>query len=204
MVVISAAVEGVVDEAVVKSLIFHVGAQVGPVHGKRGKPSLRAGINGYNRAARYQPWIVLVDLDNEANCAPDLCHTWLSIKSPKLCFRVAVRQVEAWLLADRENIARFLSVSQSRVPIDPETEVNPKQTMVNLAAHSRRKNIREDMVPRLGSGRQVGPAYTSRLIEFITAHPRGGRPEVASGHSKSLSSCVRCLARLINRSSSQD
>jgi hypothetical protein len=36
--------------------------------------------------------------------------------------------------------------------------------VVELARYSRRRDIREDMVPRPGSGRSVGAAYTSRLI----------------------------------------
>ncbi len=59
--------------------------------------------------------------------------------APYMCFRVAVREVEAWLLADREQIARFLSIARSRVPQSPETLDNPKQRLVELARHSRRR-----------------------------------------------------------------
>lgn len=198
MTVISAAVEGPVDEAVVKRLFLEIGAIPGQVYGKNGKSLLKARINGYNNAARYRPWLVLVDLNGEADCAPDLCRAWIPHKAPKLCFRVAVREVEAWLLADREHVSKFLSVSKVRIPLNPELEENPKQVMVNLAARSRRRDIREDMVPRHGSGRQVGPAYTSRLIEFISASAGGWRPAVASERSQSLRRCIECLGRLVS------
>lgn len=197
MVVISAAVEGLIDEAVVKRLIMEAGAMVGAVYGKQGKKSLRGGINGYNNAGRHQPWIVLVDLDQDADCAPNLCQAWIPKKSPKLCFRVAVREVEAWLLSDRESIARFLSVPIPRVPIDPESEINPKQTMVNLAATSKRRDIREDMVPRPSSGRSVGPAYTSRLVEFVQSPQPLWRPNHAANHSQSLQRCMKCIEQLV-------
>ena len=161
--------------------------------------SLYAAINGYNNAGRHRPWIVLVDLDQDADCAPNLCRSWIPQKSPKLCFRVAVRQVEAWLLSDRESIARFLSVPVSRVPTDPESQINPKQTMVNLAAASKRKTIREDMIPRPGSGRSVGPAYTSRLMEFIQSPAPHWRPKDAARNSESLRRCMRCLKELVQR-----
>ncbi|HXF47064.1 MAG TPA: hypothetical protein VNK91_13190, partial [Burkholderiaceae bacterium] len=61
--VISAAVEGSTDEAIVCKLIAHVGAQPGPVYGRQGKAHLRQKIGGYNRAANHTPWLVLVDLD---------------------------------------------------------------------------------------------------------------------------------------------
>jgi hypothetical protein len=197
VVVISAAVEGLIDEAVVKRLIREAGATVGPIYGKQGKRSLRAGINGYNNAGRYRPWMVLVDLDQDADCAPSLCRAWISKKSPKLCFRVAVREVEAWLLSDRESIARFLSVPISRVPIHPESEIDPKQTMVNLATLSKRRDIREDMFPRPGSSRSVGPAYTSRLVEFVQSPESHWRPNHAARHSESLRRCMRCLEQLV-------
>ena len=52
-IVISSAVEGVVDEAVVKRLIAEAGGKIGPIYGKRGKSLLRQKINGYNNAAHH-------------------------------------------------------------------------------------------------------------------------------------------------------
>lgn len=51
-VVISAAVEGIVDEAVVRKLITYVGVTPGPIYGKEGKALLKKRIDGYNNAAR--------------------------------------------------------------------------------------------------------------------------------------------------------
>jgi hypothetical protein len=36
---------------------------------------------------------------------------------------------------------------------------NAKEAMVDLARRSRRRDIREDMMPRSGSERSVGPTY---------------------------------------------
>ena len=125
-VAISAAVEGIVDEAVARTLILFAGGSPGPVYGKQGKPFLQQRICGYNTAAQHAPWIVLVDLDTDHNCAPMLCVSWLPQLASRLCFRVAVRAVEAWLLADAERIAAFLRISRSKVPADPESLDNPK------------------------------------------------------------------------------
>lgn len=57
--VITAAVEGIVDEAVVQRVIEHIGAEIGPVNGRRGKDHLRKSLGGYNQAARFAPWLVL-------------------------------------------------------------------------------------------------------------------------------------------------
>jgi len=102
--------------------------------------------------------------------------------------------MEAWLLADREHIAKFLSIPLSLLPRDPEAEDNPKQLMVKLAGQSRRRDIREDMVPRPGSGRAVGQAYSSRLNEFINKY---WRPRHAARNSDSLQRCLNCLKGLV-------
>jgi len=194
---INAAVEGIVDEAVVKRLIDFAGGFPGGVYGKNGKPQLRKNIKGYNNAARRSPWVVLVDLDHDEECAPLLRDEWLPQPAPKMCFRIAVREVEAWLLADRKGIASFIGLSQSAVPRDPEAVDDPKKAMVDLARRSRRRTIREDMVPREGSGREVGPAYSSRMIEFVH---RDWSPGMAMEASDSLRRCVECLTKLIERS----
>ena len=94
-VFITAAVEGNVDEAVIKRIIEHVRATPGPIYGRNGKNFIRQRIANYDQAGRFSPWIVLVDLDHDADCAPALRNTWLPNPSPWMCFRVAVRQVES-------------------------------------------------------------------------------------------------------------
>jgi hypothetical protein len=193
-VVISAAVEGLVDEAVVRKLITSAGGQVGTVYGKQGKNHLREKINGYNNAARHAPWVVLVDLNSEEDCAPLLRERWVPQPAPFLCFRVAVRQVEAWLMADAETLAQYLDVPQHAIPPDPEKLPNAKTEMVNLARRSRCKDIRADMVPREGSGRVVGPAYASRLIEYVQT---AWRPREAAQRADSLRRALACIKQLI-------
>jgi hypothetical protein len=192
-------VEGVVDEAIVLRLLGHVGAAPGPVYGKQGKPYLRKRIGGFNNMARSVPLIVLVDLNNEYDCAPLLVAKWLPHPSSNMCFRVVVRQLEAWLMGDRERLSAFLSVSLSRVPTYPDREPNPKDTMVELARRSRKRAIREDMVPSPQSGRRIGPAYASRLIEFASDSERGWRPDVAAQCSESLRRCLVRLREFVQR-----
>jgi hypothetical protein len=113
-----------------------------------------------------------------------------------MCFRIAVRAVEAWFFADDERLARFLSVARSKIPSLPEQVEDPKRTMVELAGRSRKREIREDMVPRPGSRRKEGPAYASRLIEFAHSF---WRPEVAATKSDSLRRCVERLYEIGKR-----
>ena len=101
-VFITAAVEGNVDEAVVRRLIEHVGGTPGPVYGRNGKDHLRQRIANYNQAARLSPWVVLVDLDHDADCAPPLRSAWLPALSSYInrckstCYSVVVGVVSTY------------------------------------------------------------------------------------------------------------
>ncbi len=193
-VVIQSAVEGDVDEAVVRRLIAHVGGIPGQAYGKSGKHQIRRTIRGYNNAARFGPWVVLIDLNSDEPCAPPLRNAWLPTPATDMCFRIAVREVEAWLIADADSLAQFLRVPPAVVPRDPEALSNPKQELVNLARRSGVRDIRDDMVPRTGSGAEIGPAYTSRVAEFARDH---WRPDDASQRSESLRRALDCIRRLI-------
>ncbi len=191
------AVEGVLDEVVLRRLGEYTGIRVDRVYGKKGKPDLRGKIGKYNQAARFSPWVVLVDLDDEFECAPSLRAHWLPTPSRHMCFRVAVREIESWLLADRASIAQFLGVAERKVPSAVDNLDDPKQTIITLARASRRSAIREDMVPRQGSGASVGPAYTARMIEFVSAGREARwRPGLAAHVSPSLARCIDALAQL--------
>ena len=191
---IQVAVEGILDEAVVRRLIAHAGGETGTVYGRNGKPALLNRIKGYNNAAQFTPWVVVVDLDNDAVCAPPLRDAWLPTPAPHLCFRIAVREIEAWLMADKQTLASYLRIRAGSVPEEPEGLQYPKDVMVNLARGSRNRDIRNDIVPRENSGRRVGPAYVSRLIEYVHEN---WRPEVAAERAESLCRSIRCLQKLV-------
>ena len=77
--------------------------------------------------------MVLTDLD-DGPCPSDLIGGWLtSPRHPNLILRVAVREVEAWLLADAGNLAKFLGIDEARIPAIPEEIRDPKAMLVELA-----------------------------------------------------------------------
>lgn len=194
--VFTAAVEGNLDEAVLRRLIGDSGAMLGSVYGRKGKNHIRDKIQGYNNAANFHQWIVMVDLDEDASCAPDLRNQWLPAPAPHMLFRVAVREIEAWLLGDRDRLARFIHIPRAKVPSPPESLMDAKRAMVDLGRMSSRRDIREDLVPRPGSGRTVGAAYSSRLTEFVTDQQKGWRPEVAAQACDSLRRFINRLRTL--------
>lgn len=197
--VVTAAVEGITDEALIKRVCAYAGAPVGRVFGRNGKRYVLDRISGYNNSARFRHWIVVVDLDEDHQCAGPACKCWLPAPAALMCFRLAVRAAEAWMLADRERFASFFAVPIGDVPENPDFIPDPKQFLVTLSAKSRRRAIREDMVPRLGTGQKVGPAYASRLIEFVSKSQGGWRPESAETVSESFRRCVAALRALLQR-----
>lgn len=122
----------------------------------------------YNSAARHSgPVLGLADLEQEP-CPSGLIGKHLPHgRDAGFVLRIAERMLESWLLADRKALANFMHVAAKHIPEEPEREVNPKLALVNAARHSRRKEVRDDIVPGEGTVGIVGRGYTSRLGEFV-------------------------------------
>ena len=186
------AAEGDVDIPVLSRIFAELGLRLGPAYVTKGKVALDRNLAGYNNAAKYAPWVVLRDLDSDAECAPSLREHLIPTPAKYMCFRVAVRSVESWLMADRERLASFLSIPVTRLPAAPDQLEYPKREFVNLARRSRRRDVRDDIVPEPGTSRSVGPGYVGRIMEFAE---HSWRPMVAQGASPSLAVCVAALRR---------
>jgi hypothetical protein len=187
-------VEGITDEPVAKKLLAYAGLEFGQTYGRKGKPYVLERAPIYNKAAKFAPWFVLVDLDSDIHCPSEALALWLPDPTDGMRFRVAVRAIEAWLMAERESIADFLGVSLSRIPNRIDQISNPKQTLVNIARMSHSRSIQEDIVPRQGSGVSVGPLYVRRLIEYTEKYWRPGEGEK---NSESLCRCIKALSTLV-------
>jgi hypothetical protein len=194
-IVVTAAVEGLLDESVVRWLVHSTGGNIGEIYHMAGKAKRRPQIVAYNHAARYSPWIVLTDLDHNSDCPVEYRSMLLPEIAPLMCCRVVVRV----MLADPERIAIFLGVAEKKIPRDPESLDRAKRTVVDLARTSGKRDIRELLVPTEGSGREVGAGYTSKMTEFITDAANGWRPDVAASNARSLEKALICLKSLISK-----
>ena len=191
---VSAAVEGDLDEVVLRRIADHIGFSVGSVYGRKGKPYLLKTLAGYNNAARFTPWIVVLDLDRDYECAPAALTAWLPQPAQQMFCRITVRAIEAWLLADRDRVAAMLAISPQRISTDPDSLDDPKRHLVDLARNSNRAEIRTAIVPRAGSGRSVGSSYNAKMIEFVTAGR--WRIDTARYNSASLQRALNTLQEL--------
>jgi len=189
---LTVALEGPTDQAVVERLLAWLGLDLGKIVLCGGKGKLDKRPSAYNQAARHAPWLVLRDLDQDAPCAPELVAAQLPSPAEQMCFRVVVRAVEGWLLADAESMASFLGTNARNLPMSPDDLRNPKQELLNIARRGHRRAVREDLLPAAGTTATLGPGYTARIIEFSARH---WRPDAAADRSPILASCIRALAR---------
>lgn len=163
-------VEGMTDGPVVQKLAADAGIDVAEVLPMRGKGKLDKRLRDFNAAAVHSPWLVLRDLDRDAACAPAYLAGLQLQMTQWMVFRLAVREVESWLLADRDGIAKYMSVPLEKVPERPDELDDPKQTLVNLARASKKKSVTRAFVPRTGDSAAVGPMYQAEIIEFGSSH----------------------------------
>jgi len=166
---IQLAVEDKLSEAVLRAILRQSDRMfcVGSCLQRGGFGYLKENIKRFNNAAKGTPFIVLTDLDN-AECAPALLNEWLTIpKHHNLLFRIAVRKVEAWILAHRSAFAGFLGIKRESVPIRPDKLKDPKSTLIDLARKSRKRSLREAIVPRRSSTAKEGPGYNATLGRFV-------------------------------------
>lgn len=166
---ITLAVEDRLSDAVATKIAESCGFEIAARLGYRGNDYLKQKAPELNRAAaRSRPVFLLTDLDSPKNCPLDLMQSWIKgSPKPGFLFRVAVMEVESWVLADRGAIAHFLSVPASQIPQQTDDVADPKRCIVSLAKKSRSRTIREALVPAPESTTPVGTEYNPRLIEFV-------------------------------------
>ncbi len=183
----TAAVEGLSDQAVLEAIFNKLNLELCTVYVAYGKPRLDINLPRYNSAARFAPWIVLRDLDHDAPCAPQLVKQLLPNPSRYMVFRIAKREIESWLMGDIINFCSYFSVARSRLPRASEDLADPKQSLINIMRRSRKRVIREDMVPRQGSGASEGIAYAFHVIQFVLDY---WDPSIAAQKCDSLRRCM--------------
>ncbi len=197
------AVEGRTDEIIARHILSYCGFSGSPrlVNGA-GKQTILKKLPKYNEAAKaanYEGsvslYVVLLDLDNH-DCVRDYVHNLIIKPEKRLIIRVAVREIESWIMADREHFARFIGVARENIPRHPDLEQDPKATMFDLIRKGKgRTALQRDMLPAPGAS--IGSGYTTRIREFVTHKTYPWRPDVAAHHSESLSRCIQALKKWI-------
>lgn len=153
--------------------------------------NMKASIERYKNACNVLPHVVLTDLDQHA-CPTALMNSWgLKRVPPRMLFRIAVRSIESWVLADRDKIADYLLVAKSKVHPSPDELPDSKQALVALARKGRQRRLALEICPELGSAARQGPLYNAHLTRFVATN---WRVNEAAASSESL---ARTRTRLV-------
>jgi len=189
---INLAVEDALSEAVLKEMLKQTQRpfSIGTCLSRGGYGYLKKIIPGLNQAAAGMPYLILTDLDN-AECPLAIISSWLTQpKHPNLIFRVAIKEVESWLLAHREAFAEFLGITVSLIPANVDKIPDPKQLLINLARKSKKRKLREAIVPERNSTAKIGKDYNGQLIQFVQNY---WQVESAQVNSRSLQRAMNAL-----------
>lgn len=188
------ATEDALSEAVAETLLQQTGGhRVTKCLRRNGFGYLKSKVSVFNQVAHtVMPVLLVTDLDRW-RCPPELIADWLPGGSdPRLLFRVAVRETESWLLSDRWAFAEFLGIPAVTVPERPDDLVDPKAALLKLVRKSKRRDLKQDILPARGVSFPVGLGYNDRLIQFVRERWDSQR---AAQVSASLARTVARVAR---------
>ena len=162
------AVEDRLSDAVATKILEKFDVEIVKRIGYKGKSDLERKTLELNRAANGITVFMLTDLDSPRDCPLRLIQSWVKgTLNPRFFFRVAVMEVESWIMADRIGFAAFLSIPSHQIPSPTDDILNPKEFLVSLARRSRKKTVREALVPMPSANFSVGIEYNTLLSEFV-------------------------------------
>jgi len=183
MTPIAIATEDQLSEAMALRLISEIPT---PHHvtftlGQRGNGYLRSKMHNWYQMAQQQVMVVLTDLDR-ANCLVEFREQWLVAEPPQnLLLRIAVPEVESWVLADHVALRALLG-TKGVLPTTPDDLPNPKQLLLKLAK-SAPKQIRADLLKTIDGNLAQGLGYNARLSAWVNSE---WSPQRAAERSPSL------------------
>jgi len=140
---------------------------------------------------------ILTDLDT-AECACSLIRNWFAIPHndnvvlPSQCiFRVTVREVESWIIADHAAWAEFIGIPAANFSTQPDQLDDPKRHLLNVIRRKGRKKIHREMLPQ--GAAHIGPRYNEVLCDFVDS---SWEPERAATMSPSLDRALKALMKI--------
>lgn len=191
--------EGALEEHVAVRLLSHFGHSPGDVYGKRGCEYLRRTAYKFHGLVKSGvPMLVLTDFkDAKVECIPEARHEYfvkyIAELSKLFVFRFAVMEIESWIMADRIGFSQYFGINVSRLPDELDAVLEPKSFIVQLASHSRKRNVKRMIIPDGDHGGKVASGYNSLLARFIYEK---WNVEEACNHSTSLARCAYHLREL--------
>ena len=102
------AVEDKLSEAIATKILEGLGIDISQRLGLKGKGYLQSKAPNLNQTAKGFPVFMLTDQDVPSQCPPQLVQTWTKgERNIEFFLRVAVMEVESWVMADRKGFAGY-------------------------------------------------------------------------------------------------
>ena len=124
-----------------------------------------------NNLAEHEIVLAMIDLDNR-ECIFRWRNDFLAGASIRgdlaefMNFSISKREIESWLIADTRNFAAWLGISEARIdPNAEETTLDPKDYLLRLVRRSKRREVRDQILPR--GEAKVGIGYNGALSAFV-------------------------------------
>lgn len=168
MPTINIATEDELSEVVASRLVTDLlpSYEIGSLLRRNGSGYLQSRFRNFCQIARREPVFLITDLDDRI-CAPQMRLDWLNGQNqPELMlFRIAVREIESWLIADSVALSDYLGVSERIIPKSPDNLPEPKQTVLRIA-RSASRGIRLEVLATRGTISSQGIGYNRVMSEF--------------------------------------
>jgi hypothetical protein len=146
----------------------------------RGFSWIKNNINYFNRASTNTTFLILVDLDQDP-CPSRKIMDWLEDpKGSNLLLRIAVKEIESWIVGDTKNFAKFLHVREDRLMKNVDSIRDPKKYIFSLAHQSGIRQL-SGICPNPGA--RIGPEYNEKMTKFVNS---SWNPTLAMKNSRSL------------------
>lgn len=160
---------------------------------KGGNGYLRSSFTKFRKMSRREFVLLITDLDR-VDCAPTLLRSWTNGEElpDRFVFRVCVREIESWILADRVGFARLIGVNRAIIPRNPDDLDDPKRSLLQIARRGH-NSIRQELLAVRGTVASQGLGYNRTLCAFAETDWSLDR---ARANSASLQRAVRSLAAL--------
>lgn len=169
---------------------------------------VKAKIPNFNQLADSIPVILLTDLDDEP-CGPIGKSNLLGavVQKPDFVINIAVDEVEAWLMADRDGFSRYFGIPLAQMPIStmqkmsgrkalPEVSVTVKSSWLfthSLMQNSTNSEKKAQVAVSPTDKNSKGKEYNTAVVPFIH---NVWNPEVARVASDSLNRMIERLRKL--------
>ena len=197
MMAVALATEDALSEAIGLRLLSELPRTTSVNHllRKDGSGYLRSRMDSWRKMAQRQVVLILTDLDQIA-CPLALREDWFG-NTPlhaNLMLRIAVREVESWVLADHEAMRELIGI-KGKLPAKPDELPDPKRHLLDLAKYAPRA-IRQDLVKEYSTFTLQGIGYNARLTHLVKTV---WSPERAALRSPSLQRTRHRLNELLLR-----